>query len=162
MLPVSAGGYPGRMPLPLLTPEIVLTLAVASSAMGLFFWGKLPVDVVGLLVMAALICLGLVELRQGISGFSDEATLTVAAMLVLSAGLSTSGVIDVVSRWVARWGHGGEARLLAVIVLGVVPVSAFIGAGAPSSNRWTGSRDSNWSARGWWWAWRGCRCIWWS
>ena len=114
------------MPIPLLTPEIVLTLAVASSAMGLFFWGKLPVDVVGLLIMAALICLGLVELREGISGFSDEAMLTVAAMLVLSAGLSTSGAIDVLSRWVARWGRGGEARLLAVIVLGVVPVSAFI------------------------------------
>ncbi|HYO60201.1 SLC13 family permease [Archangium sp.] len=114
------------MPHPPLTPEIALTLTIALGAMGLFFWGKLPVDVVGLLIMATLICLGLVELREGISGFSDEAMLTVAAMLVLSAGMATSGVIDVISRWLARWGHGGEARLLAVVLLWVVPASAFI------------------------------------
>jgi di/tricarboxylate transporter len=111
---------------PPLTPEIALTLAVAAGAMGLFFWGRLSVDVVGLLVLAALLCLGLVELPEGLRGFSDEATLTVAAMLVLSAGLSTTGTIDALSRWVARLSGGSETRLLLMVVLCVVPTSAFI------------------------------------
>lgn len=109
-----------------MTPDIALTLAVAAGALALFVWNRLPVDVVGLLVMVTLIVLGLVTPQEGISGFANEATVTVAAMLVLSTGMLRTGAVDVLARWVARLAEGSEFRLLAVVLAIVVPVSALI------------------------------------
>jgi di/tricarboxylate transporter len=111
---------------PPLTLEIVLTLAVAGGALGLFLWNRLRVDVVALMVMASLILLDLVTPQEGISGFANEATITVAAMFILSAGLLRTGAIDVLGRWVARLAGRSEFRLLLVSCLLVVPMSAFI------------------------------------
>jgi di/tricarboxylate transporter len=109
-----------------LSLEILLTLGVAAGALGLFLWDRLRMDVVGLMVMTSLILLGLVTPQEGISGFANEATVTVAAMFILSAGLLRTGAIDVLGRWVARLAGKSEFRLLVVACLLVVPMSAFI------------------------------------
>jgi di/tricarboxylate transporter len=109
-----------------MTFEIILTLTVAFAALGLFIWGRLRIDVVGLMVMASLILLGLVTPQEGISGFANEATVTVAAMFVLSAGLLRTGAIDILGRRVRRLAGKSEFRLLLVTCLLVIPLSAFI------------------------------------
>lgn len=76
--------------------------------------------------MAVLILTRLVSVEEGLSGFSNEATFTVALMLVLSAGLLRTGTVDVLGRWIGRLAGDSEARLLAVVVLTVVPISAFL------------------------------------
>jgi di/tricarboxylate transporter len=108
------------------TTEIILTLAVTIGALALFMWGRLRVDVVALIVMAALILLGLVTPQEGISGFANEAMITVAAMFVLSSGLLRTGAIDALGRRLERWAGDTEFRLLVVAVLMVIPLSAFI------------------------------------
>jgi di/tricarboxylate transporter len=109
-----------------ITPQILLTMAVTAGALGLFLWNRLRVDVVGVIVMVTLILLGLVTPREGISGFANEAVMTVAAMFILSAGLLRTGAIDTLSRWIERLAGGGEFRLLLVTIAFVVPLSAFI------------------------------------
>ncbi len=109
-----------------LTTDVVLTLAVTTGALVLFVWNRLRVDVVGLIVMASLIVLGLVTPREGISGFANEAMITVAAMFVLSAGLLRTGAIDLMGRWTARVAGRGEFGLLLVTIAIVIPLSAFI------------------------------------
>jgi di/tricarboxylate transporter len=111
---------------PAFTFEIGLTLAVTLGALALFIWNRIRVDVVGIIVMATLIVLGLVTPQQGISGFANEATATVAAMFVLSAGLVRTGAIDIVGRWVARVAGKSELRLLLVSLGIVIPLSAVI------------------------------------
>lgn len=64
-----------------------MTFAVLAGAVYLFVTEKLPVDVVAMLVLATVMVLGLVTPREALSGFSSEATVTVAAMFVLSAGI---------------------------------------------------------------------------
>jgi di/tricarboxylate transporter len=111
---------------PPFSPEILLTLLVAVGALALFLWNRFSVDVVGIAVMVTLILLGLVTPQQGISGFANEATITVAAMFILSAGLVRTGGLDIVSRWVERFAGRSELRLLIVAIAIVVPLSAFI------------------------------------
>jgi di/tricarboxylate transporter len=108
------------------TRQIALTLAVTAGALALFVSNRLRVDLIGLLVMTALIVLGLVTPRQGISGFANEATVTVALMLVLSAGLLRTGAVDLLGRWTGRLAGTSELRLLVVVIAVIVPVSAFI------------------------------------
>jgi di/tricarboxylate transporter len=76
--------------------------------------------------MAALIVLGLVTPREGISGFANEATITVALMLVLSAGLLRTGTIDLLGRRMGRMAGGKERRLLLIVVAMSIPISAVL------------------------------------
>lgn len=67
--------------------ELALVLFIIVVAVTLFVTEKVPVDVVALLILAALVITGLATPAEGVSGFSNPATVTVAAMFVLSAGL---------------------------------------------------------------------------
>lgn len=73
--------------------EIILVFAVAVCAVVLFATEKLSVDLVALLIMAALLVSGVITPEEGISGFSNKATVTVAAMFILSAGLFKTGAV---------------------------------------------------------------------
>ena len=109
-----------------MTAEIWIAYAIALAALGLFIWNRLRVDVVGLIVMTSLMVTGLVTVREGTSGFANEAMLTVAAMFVLSAGLVRTGAVDALGRQVARVAGKSEFRLLLVSLALVIPLSAFM------------------------------------
>lgn len=83
-------------------PQILLTFLVLAGAIVLFVTEKLPVDLVAMLVLASVLVLGLVTPREALSGFASEATITVAAMFVLSAGIARSGVLDGLGDMLAR------------------------------------------------------------
>lgn len=95
-------------------------------ALALFIWNRLRLDVVALIVLALLLILGLVTPEEAVAGFSNEATVTVALMLVLSAGLLRTGFVDVLGSRIARLAQQSEIRLLILILAVVVPMSAFI------------------------------------
>ena len=75
-----------------MTFEIVLVLAILAGAVVCFVTERLPVDLVALLVLSALLASRVLTPEQAISGFSSTATVTVAAMFVLSAGLCADGL----------------------------------------------------------------------
>ncbi|MBW3670104.1 MAG: SLC13 family permease, partial [Acidobacteria bacterium] len=109
-----------------MTPDIVLTLVVIVLAIVLFVSNRLRVDVVGLVVMSFVILLGLVTPAEAISGFSNEAVVTIAAMFVLSSGLLRTGAIDLLGRWVSGMAGKSELRVLVVSMGIVIPLSAFL------------------------------------
>jgi di/tricarboxylate transporter len=85
-----------------MTPDLWITLVVLVGAVVLFVSEKLPVDVVALLILGSLLVSGVVSPGEALSGFSSPATLTVAAMFVLSAGLQRSGTLRGVGELLAR------------------------------------------------------------
>lgn len=104
--------------------DAILTLLVLVGAVTLFVTEKLPVDVVAMLVLASLLVLGLVTPTEALSGFSSEATITVAAMFVLSAGLAHTGALASLGRLFGRVKNGFLFMLLLMLVVG--PISAFV------------------------------------
>src|SRR5690606_21880146 len=97
---------------------------VLVGAIYLFVTEKLPVDVVALLVMASLLVLGLVTPPEALSGFSSQATITVAAMFVLSAGLQRSGALLGLGEALARIRWSWLFALVMMLVAAFV--SAFV------------------------------------
>ncbi len=85
-----------------MSADLLITLLVLSGAVALFVSEKWPVDVVALLVLGSLLVFGVVRPNEALSGFSSPATITVAAMFVLSAGLQRSGVLQSVGDLLAR------------------------------------------------------------
>ena len=104
--------------------DLWLTLAVLVGAVYLFVTEKLPVDVVALLVLASVLVLGLVTPAEALSGFSSQATITVAAMFVLSAGLQRSGALQGLGDALARIRWSWLFALVMMVVIAFV--SAFV------------------------------------
>ena len=106
--------------------EIILCLAIVVIMMALFISGKFRIDLIAIGVLIALLVLDLIDVSQGLSGFANQATATIAAMFVLSAGLVRSGAIQWVTRRIERFAGGGERWLLLTLCLVVAVLSAFI------------------------------------
>lgn len=104
--------------------ELWLTLAVLAGAVYLFVTEKLPVEVVGLLALVCLLVFRVLTPGEALSGFSSPATITVAAMFVLSAGLQGSGALQGLGNALARIRWSWLFAL--VMMLLVALVSAFV------------------------------------
>jgi len=104
--------------------DLWLTLAVLVGAVYLFVTEKLPTDVVALLVLASVLVLGLVTPAEALSGFSSQATITVAAMFVLSAGLQRSGALQGMGEALARIRWSWLFALVMMVVIAFL--SAFV------------------------------------
>lgn len=105
--------------------DMIAVFAVLLGAVALFVSEKLPVDMVALLVLATLLLTGLVSPEEGISGFANPATVTVAAMFVLTAGLQKTGATAAVGRLLVRLARTPTIALLAVMAVAAL-ASAFV------------------------------------
>jgi hypothetical protein len=105
---------------------IVLTLAVVLLALVCFVGEWFPADVTAIAVMVLLMTLGLVTPEEGISGFSNAATVTVLAMFILSAGIERTGAVQTISHGFVAWGGRRARRQILVMGAIVGPISAFI------------------------------------
>lgn len=104
-----------------MTTEIALVLCIALMAIVLFATEKLRIDAVALLVLSGLAILGLVSPGEALSGFSNAATITVAAMFVLAAGLQNSGALSGVGRLL---GNAKSPFLFLITLFGVLALVA--------------------------------------
>ncbi|HEX4479453.1 MAG TPA: SLC13 family permease [Rudaea sp.] len=75
---------------------------IVIGAMAMFVSEKLRFDVVGVLVLVLLLALGILTPEEGLSGFSNEATVVVAAMFALNAGLVATGALEPLIRMLSR------------------------------------------------------------
>ena len=104
-----------------MTIEIALVLGIALVAIILFATEKLRVDAVALLVLSALAILGLVSPGDALGGFSNQATITVAAMFILAAGLQNSGALSGIGHLL---GKATSPLMFLLILFGVLAVIA--------------------------------------
>ena len=106
--------------------ETLLVSAILLLALVLFVTELVPIDLTALLVVGSLILTGVLTPAEGFSGFSHPAPVTVAAMMVLSAGLLQTGAVAKLGQKVSALGGSSEFSQLAVIFPVVALLSAFI------------------------------------
>jgi di/tricarboxylate transporter len=82
--------------------EIIIVLTILLISVILFITEKLPVDFVAIASAVILIVAGILNMEQGFSGFSNEATITIASMFIISAALSRTGVVIYLGRLVVK------------------------------------------------------------
>jgi di/tricarboxylate transporter len=87
-----------------LTFDQVVVFAILSATLVLFVWGRWRYDLVAVAALLLVFIAGLVPAEQVFMGFGHPAVVTVAAVLVLSRGLLNAGVVDSLSRSLARVG----------------------------------------------------------
>ncbi|MCA9980702.1 MAG: anion permease, partial [Anaerolineales bacterium] len=70
-----------------MTADNALVLAILTTAVVLFISDRFRVDVVALMVLAALIVTQLVTPQQAFSGFASPAVITVWAVFIISGAM---------------------------------------------------------------------------
>ena len=109
-----------------MTPDQWVLLAIVVGALVLFASERIRPDVVGLIVLLALVLSGSVDPGEAFGGFSNPAVITVAAMFVLSAGTVEAGVPEAVAQLITRFG-GSSLTVVTISLIVVVGVmSAFM------------------------------------
>jgi len=63
-------------------------------------WGRWRYDLVAFVALLAALLTGIVPIEEAFSGFGHPATVIIALVLVVSRGLSNSGVIELLARYV--------------------------------------------------------------
>tara|TARA_Y100001933_G_scaffold243446_1_gene272125 strand:+ start:1406 stop:3208 length:1803 start_codon:yes stop_codon:yes gene_type:complete len=106
--------------------EAYITLAIIITAVTLFATEKYPPDVIAVSAMALLALTGVLTPTQALAGFSNTATVTVAAMFVLSAAVLKTGVIEAIAPAVSRHLENHYTRTTATMMASVGAISAFV------------------------------------
>jgi di/tricarboxylate transporter len=106
--------------------DVAILIGILIFAVGSFALQKLPVDVTALATLALLLLFRLVTPEQAISGFSNEAVVTVLLMFILSSSLVQSGVVTRVGHRIAQMSGRSAWKASALLIVGTGVLSAFI------------------------------------
>ncbi len=108
------------------TAKAIVTLLILAAAMYGFVSEKLAPDVTALLALLGLLLTGVLTPYEAFSGFSHPATISVAAVLVLSAGVERTGALTYVARHLLTPLGNSEWTLTIVIMVIISSLSAFV------------------------------------
>lgn len=109
-----------------MTWEIIVVYVMLALTVVLFVTDRVRTDIVGLLIMVALGLLGILQPKELLLGFSNEALVTIAAMFVLSAALMRSGLVAALGGKLTEFSRGSPLRFMVFALATVCFMSAFI------------------------------------
>ncbi|WP_272006453.1 SLC13 family permease [Roseovarius sp. ZX-A-9] len=81
-----------------MTQDQIILFALFGAVFALLLWGRWRYDIVAFAALMTGVVLGVVPTKDAFSGFGHPATLVVALVLVVSAGLVRSGAVFLITR----------------------------------------------------------------
>jgi len=81
-----------------MTTDQIILFTLFGAVFGLLLWGRFRYDIVAFAALMAAVVLGVVPSDAAFDGFGHPATLVVALVLVVSAGLVRSGAVLLITR----------------------------------------------------------------
>ncbi|WP_425499732.1 SLC13 family permease [Halorarum halobium] len=115
--------------IPPVTTDMLVVFGVVLLALFLFVTELLPIDITAIFIIVVLTLLSPwtnVSVTEGISGFSSTATIAVLAMLILSTGISKTGIVQIIGRKMAAFAGNSQRKQLGATIAVAGPVSGFI------------------------------------
>ncbi|NOX40083.1 MAG: SLC13 family permease, partial [Alphaproteobacteria bacterium] len=79
------------------SPQIIL-FAIFAGVFALLLWGRWRYDLIAFAALLMGVLTGVVPTKAAFSGFGHPATLVVALVLIISAGLVNSGAVGLITR----------------------------------------------------------------
>jgi len=109
-----------------MSPEAIYVLCVIIGALILFTTEALSIDLVALLIVVVLALGGVITPAEGVQGFSNPATITVAFMFILSAALLKTGALQVLGYRLSTVFRENFSLGLISMMLLIAVISAFV------------------------------------
>ncbi|HSD69638.1 MAG TPA: SLC13 family permease [Woeseiaceae bacterium] len=83
-----------------MTGDQLTLFAILVCVFALLIWGRWRYDLVAFVALLATLLTGIVPVEQAFSGFGHPAVVIIALVLIVSRGLSNSGAIELIARFV--------------------------------------------------------------
>ena len=96
---------------------IAITLLLLLLAIILFGSEKLPVDIVGILLVITLVATQVLKIDEAVAGFGNDVIITIAGLFILVGGLIKTGTVDLIGRRLHALAGDSELILTALIML---------------------------------------------
>mgnify|MGYP001108005643 FL=1 len=98
-----------------MTFQIILLMIIILAALVLFSIETLPADVIALGVMLALILTGILPANLAFEGFGSDTAIMILGLLILTAALVRTGVVQLLSRQILRRVSDNHGQLFWVL-----------------------------------------------
>lgn len=106
--------------------DITIVLLILGFTLVMFIWEKIAIDLTSLIAMALLMLTGVLTTKEGISGFSNDATVTILFLFLLSAGLEKTGAMNLIGKAMIKMVGKNEKLAFIAVLLVCGLVSAFL------------------------------------
>jgi di/tricarboxylate transporter len=106
--------------------QIALLLTIIGVSLVLFSFERLPADVIALGVMLALILTGLLTPAEAFAGFGSDTVMLILGLLILTAALERTGVVESAGRLIMRYLGDNPNRTLLIIMTASATLGAFM------------------------------------
>lgn len=106
--------------------EILFVFVLLIVAVFLFVTDYVTFDVAAIIIMASLLASGILSPAEGLSGFSNPATVTVASMFILSEGVRRTGILSEAGEFFSDKLQENFKFWFFALLLFVAVISAFI------------------------------------
>ncbi len=107
-------------------PTTAIVLGLMLVAIVLFVSDRLRADMIAMIILGVLLISRIISPEEGFSGFGHPATVAVAAMFVLSAGLERTGAVAGVGEMLGGLGRRSPRGALIAMMVSIGVISAFI------------------------------------
>jgi di/tricarboxylate transporter len=104
---------------------IVIVLLLLLVAIVLFASEKLPVDVIGLLLVMGLVVTQVLTVQEGVAGFGNDIIITIGGLFILVGGLTKTGIVDLVGRRLHKIA-GDNVFVLTALIMFLAAASACV------------------------------------
>ncbi|WP_300062163.1 SLC13 family permease [uncultured Roseobacter sp.] len=108
-----------------MTQDQIILFMLFGAVFGLLLWGRFRYDIVAFSALMIGVVVGVVPTEDAFSGFGHPATLVVALVLVVSAGLVRSGAVFLITRTLVDASRSLGAHIALMGAIGGV-LSAFM------------------------------------
>jgi len=87
--------------------DLIFVFALIIAAVTLFMTEYIPFEITALLITSSLMVTGILSINEGLSGLSNQATVTIGCMFIISEGLRRAGILRAAG---ALFIHAGKRR----------------------------------------------------
>lgn len=109
-----------------MTLDLALVLGLLAAAILMFVLNRPRMDVVALIMMAALPLTGVLTIGEAIAGFADSNIVLIAVLFVLGESLVRTGVARRLGDWINARAGGSEIRLLVLLMVAVAGLGSMM------------------------------------
>ncbi len=106
--------------------DILILVIIMAGAIGLFISEIFPIDLVAGLILGSLLLTGLISVDEALSGLSNQATITIGAMFVLSFGLQKTGAVNFLGDRIIHHSNENVTHIFVIFLLVTVVLSSAI------------------------------------
>ncbi len=108
-----------------MTTDQIILFSLFFAVFGMLLWGRFRYDLVAFTALMIAVTLGVVPVDSAFAGFGHPATIIVALVLVVSAGLVRSGAVFMITRTLVDASRGLGAHIALMGGIGAI-LSAFM------------------------------------